>query len=145
MKPDTQNSFRNFDVSAKAVICRGEQVLLLRRPNGRWDLPGGKARLGEDVKEALRREVYEETGLTVAVLDQLSVVHRKRANGRVCLVVSFHCLFDRPPTDDMIALSCEHEDFAFVRFEQTTNLRLRPHHKRAIDDTRQLFRHAKAA
>ena len=145
MELDTQNSPRNFDVSAKAVICRGEQVLLLRRPNGRWDLPGGKVRVGEDVTEALLREVQEETGLIVGVRDQLSVVHRRRANGRDCLVVSFHCLFDRPPTDDMIALSCEHEDFAFVRFGQTTDLRLRPHHKKAINDARQLVGLAEAA
>lgn len=145
MELDTQNFPRNFDVSAKAVICRGEQVLLLRRPNGRWDLPGGRVRVGEDAKQALLREVYEETGLTVAVLAQLSVVHRRRANGRDCLVVSFHCLFNRPSSDDMIALSCEHEDFAFVCFGKTSNLRLRPHHKKAIKDAWQLVGIAEAA
>ena len=125
--------FHYFDVSAKAVISRGEEVLLLRRPNGRWDLPGGKARQGEHVTDALLREVREETGLTIGGLDRLSVVHRKRTNGRDCLVVSYHCTTVHPAAGKAIELSCEHEDFAFFRFEHTGGLRLRTHHKQAIN------------
>ena len=145
MHTQAQKAPLNYDVSAKAVICRHAQVLLLRRPNGRWDLPGGRARPGEAITDALRREVREETGLRLGAVDQLSVIHRKRASGRDCLVASFHCLFDQRLTEDMIALSGEHEAFAFVAFSQTEGLRLRAHHKKAIADTWQLMGLAEAA
>lgn len=49
------------------------RVLLVRRSQdadwepGRWELPGGKLRHGEDLANAVMREVYEETGLRVTV------------------------------------------------------------------------------
>ncbi len=134
-----------FDVSAKAVICCGEHVLLLRRPNGRWDLPGGKVRPGEHVTDALLREVTEETGLTMDESDQLSVIHRKRSNGRDCLVVSYYCTIEPAQAGQVIELSGEHEDFAFFGFDETCSLRLRAHHKKAINAAWQHVGHAQAA
>jgi len=57
-------------IAAYALITRGDQVLLTRmsfrtRIEGRWTLPGGGIDHGEDPRDALRREVYEETGLHV--------------------------------------------------------------------------------
>ena len=53
-----------------AVILDGERVLLVCRgtepSKGYWALPGGKIELGESIREALIREVREETGLTVS-------------------------------------------------------------------------------
>ena len=120
-----------FDVSAKAVICRRDRVLLLRRPNGRWDLPGGKVRSDEQVVDGLAREVREETGLNVAALYRLSVIRRKRGNGENCLVISFHCSASDAAE---IELSTEHEAFGYFGFGEVSNLRLRPHHKQAIRD-----------
>ncbi|MFI0738364.1 NUDIX domain-containing protein [Streptomyces sp. NPDC021100] len=55
-----------------AVIAdEGGKVLLLHRPaddylGGLWEMPSGGVEPGESLIEALRREVAEETGLTVA-------------------------------------------------------------------------------
>ncbi|MEM8689593.1 MAG: NUDIX hydrolase [Pseudomonadota bacterium] len=118
-----------IDVSAKAVVCRGDHVLLLRRPNGRWDLPGGKVRADEQILEGLVREVREETGLTLGPLHRLSAIRRTRSNGRPCVVVSFQSTArDASP----IALSAEHEAFGYFEFGAVTDLRLRAHHKQAI-------------
>ena len=49
--------------SAFAVIVRRSRVLLVRRRgNGRWQLPGGGVKRRESYLEAARREVEEETG-----------------------------------------------------------------------------------
>jgi 8-oxo-dGTP diphosphatase len=54
------------------VVIKGDQVLLCRRgkpPNlGTWTLPGGAQDIGETTEEAARRELMEETGLTVGEL-----------------------------------------------------------------------------
>lgn len=64
--------------AASAVLIRGDQVLMVKRgrpPNaGLWSFPGGKIHLGERVNEAVRRELYEETGIEAEVDDLISVL-----------------------------------------------------------------------
>jgi 8-oxo-dGTP diphosphatase len=56
-------------VGVGAVVIDGNRVLLVKRGKeplrGRWLIPGGTVELGESLKEAIVREVREETGLTV--------------------------------------------------------------------------------
>ena len=58
-------------VGVGVVVLRGDSVLLVRRAKpprvGSWSLPGGGQELGETVFEAGRREIAEETGLTVEI------------------------------------------------------------------------------
>jgi len=56
-----------------AVIRRGEEILLARRPEGKrlaglWEFPGGKVDAGELAEEALHRELMEELGCEVLIL-----------------------------------------------------------------------------
>ena len=57
----------------KAFVVRDGSVLAVRKGAGdmyyagQWDLPGGSAEAGESEIEALKREVWEATGLTVGV------------------------------------------------------------------------------
>lgn len=52
-----------------AVILDGNRILLVRRgqepSKDLWSLPGGRVEPGETVREALVREVLEETSLSV--------------------------------------------------------------------------------
>ncbi|GAB3237757.1 hypothetical protein GCM10027447_37070 [Glycomyces halotolerans] len=56
-----------------AVVQHDGKILLLQRPvddfmGGIWELPSGKVEGGEALDAALKREVEEETGLKVAVI-----------------------------------------------------------------------------
>ncbi len=72
-------------VGVAAVIFKGEEVLLVRRgqepAKGVWSLPGGLVELGEGLEQALKREVQEETGLTVEVLGVSAVLDRIYRDG----------------------------------------------------------------
>lgn len=58
-------------VGCAAVILDGTRshVLLTQRTdNAQWCIPGGRMEPGENAAEACRREVLEETGLTVEIV-----------------------------------------------------------------------------
>ncbi len=69
--------FIGVGVGAFIVSDDGRRVLLLRRKKppevGFWSIPGGAVEFGETFEEALKREVREETGLTIRILGLLSL------------------------------------------------------------------------
>ncbi|MGB7086105.1 MAG: NUDIX hydrolase [Phormidesmis sp.] len=70
----------------------GRFVLIRRRDNGLWSLPGGIIDWDEDIATAAARELSEETGLTLTSIDRLVGVYS--AAGRdprfhsVCVVLA---------------------------------------------------------
>ncbi|MFQ5817473.1 MAG: NUDIX hydrolase [Terriglobia bacterium] len=67
-------------VGVGGVVVRAGAVLLVERASeplkGQWSLPGGAVELGETLVEAVQRELREETGLEVKVLDIVEVFER---------------------------------------------------------------------
>lgn len=43
------------------------KILLIRSPRRGWELPGGKVEEGENLIEALQREIQEEAGVTASI------------------------------------------------------------------------------
>jgi 8-oxo-dGTP diphosphatase len=59
------------DVAVGVLIDAAGRFLLTSRPEGKvyagyWEFPGGKLEPGETVEAALRRELHEELGITIA-------------------------------------------------------------------------------
>ncbi|WP_223700019.1 NUDIX hydrolase [Sutcliffiella deserti] len=59
--------------SVVIILNEQNEILLQKRLNGNWGLPGGLMDLGESFEEVAKREVFEETGLAVANLKLLNV------------------------------------------------------------------------
>lgn len=57
------------------LLPDGRIVLIKRHDTGRWGIPGGLIDWGEDVQTAARRELLEETGLTLTAVNRLIGVY----------------------------------------------------------------------
>lgn len=60
------------------MVLRDGEVLLVKRKHepgkGLWSIPGGLVELGERLRDAVKREILEETGMEVEVGELLDVV-----------------------------------------------------------------------
>jgi 8-oxo-dGTP diphosphatase len=76
-------------VGVGGVVIADGRTLLIRRGHppleGEWSIPGGTLEVGETLLEGVRRELSEETGCEVRVLDLVEVFERifTDAGGRV--------------------------------------------------------------
>jgi ADP-ribose pyrophosphatase YjhB (NUDIX family) len=73
---DPAASPANSLVPAASVVVVDDdgRILLHRRTdNNRWALPGGVMELGESIADCARREVLEETALTVELLGIIGI------------------------------------------------------------------------
>ena len=76
---------RRVGVGCGAAIVADGQILLVKRRKppeaGRWSLPGGKVDFCERLEDAVRREVLEETGLSVRLVRMLQVTQMLGQDG----------------------------------------------------------------
>jgi 8-oxo-dGTP diphosphatase len=67
-------------VGVGGVVIEDGRALLIRRGSepllGQWSIPGGTLELGESLQAGVARELLEETGLEVRVLDLIEVFDR---------------------------------------------------------------------
>jgi 8-oxo-dGTP diphosphatase len=83
-RPFGMNSSREYPerpvVGIGGVIIEESRALLIRRGSeplrGEWSIPGGTLELGESLEEGVARELLEETGIEVRVLELIEVFDR---------------------------------------------------------------------
>jgi 8-oxo-dGTP pyrophosphatase MutT (NUDIX family) len=112
-------------------VCLGDggRVLLCRNHRDEWELPGGRPQRGEQFPACLRREVLEETGLTVAVKELLSAYPYEVLPGAWVNVITYGCTGHdgRSPK-----VSAEHAAVAFLDPRELRTLVLADGYQRAI-------------
>ena len=108
-KATNKTSDEDTYITVKACLHRNSMVLLLKNEKG-WDLPGGHLKQGEDPVDGLKREVFEETGISMS--DIMAV-------GRPTEKKKFFC--GTFLTDD-IHLSNEHYEYKFFHIDEIKNL-----------------------
>jgi 8-oxo-dGTP diphosphatase len=83
-------------VGGLVLDSRGRLLLVLRANDpgrGQWSVPGGRVEPGEADEAAVRREIAEETALSVTVVRLCGVVERPAPAG-VFVIYDYQCSVD---------------------------------------------------
>ncbi len=97
-------------VQTAVLINERKQALILRRPSGKWQLPGGRLNAGEQWDEGLRREIREETGI-----DDVEILSIMMLDNWIYEGVPMYGVFLLCRTrQEVAALSRDHVEFHWV-------------------------------
>jgi 8-oxo-dGTP diphosphatase len=85
----------SVSVAATVVDDQGCILVIRRRDNGRWEIPGGILELDESITVGVTREVREETGIEITP-ERLTGVYKNIRLGVVALVFRGRVLGGQP-------------------------------------------------
>lgn len=113
MVSDFEGLFKIVEAAGGVVVNELNQLLFIYR-RGSWDLPKGKIESRETRRDAARREVHEETGISNIQLGKKLLVtkhcYRNKSNKRCIKLTHWYLMFAQkqklvPQTEEDIELS----------------------------------------
>lgn len=118
---------RSFRAAGKAVIINSKGLILVLKRSGKethlenlWDVPGGRFEYGEKPQQGLKREVKEESGLAIQIIEPVTSWTFTQDNGEQVFGTTFLC----EPEDIQVNLGYEHTDFQWVKVEKLEDLEM---------------------
>jgi 8-oxo-dGTP diphosphatase len=116
------NPDQSFNVGLKIFVASNDgKLLVLQDPEGLWELPGGKIQEGEEIEEALQREIAEELGDKVQIeIGSLfhAWIRQGKSKNYFIFLVGFQCTF----LGGEIHLSSEHQNLKWIAREDISSL-----------------------
>ncbi len=111
-------------IIVKGIVRKDGKYLLLRESEQHksskcpsWECPGGRVNQGENIKQALKREIKEETGLAISLIKELPVFKLQKEE-----VTEIIYVFLAEAKTKNIELSDEHTDYQWIAPENLNKL-----------------------
>lgn len=116
-----------IEVAVKGIVLKEDgKILVIKRSEKEdvfkdlWDTPGGEIEFGENLKQALKREIKEEVGMEVEVLFPINTWSFFRNKRTYVVGITFLC---KPRSKD-VSLSGEHKEYKWVCEEEVDKLEM---------------------
>lgn len=123
----------------RAIVLFKSKILLIQRSKddvheaNLWEIPGGKLDIGQDLGDAIEREVMEEAGIFVYPLRPLVSYMSDMATSSRYKGIPYIRLVGLYKSDtEKVRLSFEHQDFKWVSFEEALGMKLSDVSKRSL-------------
>ena len=135
-EPPTANTI--IPAVSVAIINDQKQVLMLkRRDSGNWTIPGGTMEFGEDLASCGIREVKEETGLDVSIVELIGTYTNPKNivaydDGEVRQ--EFTLMYAGQMTGTDVSIDDESTEFRWVREDEALQLPLAKSQRTRIQD-----------
>ena len=104
-------------VGLKAFVNKNGKILAIQDSATKlWDYPGGKIKWNENLEDALKREVKEESGLEIKIGKPFIVWKHEvlekesRSFGKIIILIGVACEY----VSGEVGLSHEHSDFEWI-------------------------------
>lgn len=118
-------------VTRTIVLNEKNEILLIQRSksdswnSGKWELPGGKLDEGQDISNALEREVFEETGLLVLPTNRLAYYEsRILTSGKYKGLPYIVLIGIAKAQNSNIKISTEHNQYKWIGINEFENFDL---------------------
>lgn len=117
-----------MDLKNKAAgifFTNGKEVLLLKRNDNTWGLPGGHMKVGETSLEAAKREAEEECGnVKGSKIDKLKEINKNKI---------WTTFFFKIKNKFKCKISNEHKDWKWFKINELNKINLHPNFKKNLN------------
>lgn len=123
-------------ISIKGIVFEEEKIWLRKNERNEWELPGGKLDKGEQPEEAVIRELKEELGFEVKVVDVIQAnlysIDQSTDESEGVLVVSYLCKLKQKPGNFETEGEAGKAEFSKFSKEEVRSLNMPQFYKDAI-------------
>lgn len=105
--------------SVKVVVRKTDHFLILVKPDGTFDLPGGRVEAGESYEAALHREIAKETGLKVKIQDPVAEWSFLKQPNLLIKGITYACNY----LEGKVKLCAEHKHYFWAGIDKIHQLK----------------------
>jgi 8-oxo-dGTP diphosphatase len=102
----------------KGIVRKNDHILVLVKPNGTLDLPGGRVEKGETIRAALQREIKEETNLKVEIHDPVEEWSFYKTPNHLIKGITMDCAY----IEGQVKLCGEHKSYFWAAIDSMSHL-----------------------
>lgn len=128
--------------TAAAIVRNGKLLMLKRKDNKKWTVPGGTLELNESLNNCMIREINEETGLDVEIVDIIGtytdpeiVIEYSDGEVRREFTILYYC----KEKGGSVLLDEESEEFIWVPLDKLEDLNCAESQKIRLKDIKEYF------